>query len=286
MVLLENLALATFFVTPAKVPFAGSHAYLDATADPVQLKKLAAQFRGPKLIAVATGAISGIDILDLDPRHGGDRWYFEHIDRLGKTRVHETRGRGWHLVFKHSPGLRSSANKLAPGVEFLSTGRYAVWWPAHAGRVLCEGPVAPLPAWLHEALRDDGARDGGAPQQKGGPQMAGAGRIPKSLYSEILRLVPLSDTVTRHHQRRVIGILRDIVIARHDHRNDGLNIGAYCFRELIPPVSRDAAESLLFGAAQVCGYVAKDGERAAMKTIRSGLGSPNGGPPFCDGTSE
>jgi hypothetical protein len=100
----------------------------------------------------------------------------------------------------------------------------------------------------------------------------GGGRIPKDLYNEVLRLVPLSDKVNRHHQRRVIGILRDIVLARHELRNDGLNIGAYCFRELIPPVSRDAAERLLFIAAQMNGYVAKDGEGAAMATIQSGLG--------------
>jgi hypothetical protein len=109
-------------------------------------------------------------------------------------------------------------------------------------------------------------------QHTHGPQMVGADRIPKSLYFEVLRLIPLSDKVTRHHQRRVIGILRDIVMARRDHRNNGLNIGAYCFREFIPPVSRDAAERLLFIAAQMNGYVAKDGEGAAMATIQSGLG--------------
>jgi hypothetical protein len=285
-VLLENLTLAQFFVTPAKkVPFAGSHAYLDATADPVQLEKLAARFRGPKLVAVATGAISGIDILDIDPRNGGDRWYFEHIDRLGKTRVHETRGGGWHFIFKHSIGLRNS-NRLAPGVEFLSTGRWAVWWPEHAGRVLCEGPVAALPAWLHEILSVekacvwDGVAISERKHKEGWPTNGRGQEIPKPLYSEVLRLVPLSATVTRYHQRRIIGIL-SIVTARCEYRNDGLNIAAYCFRELIPGVvSHAVAERLLFGAAQVCGYVAKDGDRAAMATIRSGLGSDIGGPSF------
>jgi hypothetical protein len=70
---------------------------------------------------------------------------------LVRTRVHETRGGGWHFLFKHSIGLRSDP-KVANGVEFLSGGRWAVWWPSHAGRVLCEGPVAVLPDWLHEAL--------------------------------------------------------------------------------------------------------------------------------------
>jgi hypothetical protein len=76
-----------------------------------------------------------------------------------RTRVHETRGGGWHFIFKHSIGLRSS-NKLASGVEFLSTGRWAVWWPSHAGRVLCEGPVAVLPDWLHEVLAWQQPADG------------------------------------------------------------------------------------------------------------------------------
>jgi Bifunctional DNA primase/polymerase, N-terminal len=136
MLSLEDRALPCFFVSVSKkVPFAGSHAYLDATADPAELKKLAALYPGPKLLAVATGAISGIDILDIDPRNGGDKWFFEVRDQLPKTRVHETRGGGWHLIYKHSPSLRNS-NKLAPGVEFLSTGRWAVWWSAHACRVL------------------------------------------------------------------------------------------------------------------------------------------------------
>ena len=150
---LESLALATFFVAPTKVPFAGSHAYLDATTDPAELDKLAARFRGAKLVAVATGAISGIDILDIDPRNAGDRWLFEHHDQLPQTRIHETRGGGWHFIFKHSIGLHNS-NKVAPGVEFLSNGRWAVWWPEHAGRVLCEGPVAVLPGWLHEVFSE------------------------------------------------------------------------------------------------------------------------------------
>jgi Bifunctional DNA primase/polymerase, N-terminal len=237
-----------------------------------QLAKLASRFHGPKLVAVATGAISGIDILDIDPRHGGDRWYFEHSDQLG-TRVHETRGGGWHLVFKHSPSLRNS-NRLANGVEFLSTGRWAVWWPEHAGRVLCAGPVAALPGWLHEALVEPGRNGGAGLQKKEWPfPMAGAGEIPKPLYFEVLRLVPLSNKVTRRHRRWIISILSKVTPLRKG-RNDALNVASFCFRDLIPEVvPREVAERLLFQAAQVCGYVAKDGAKAAMATIRSGLGS-------------
>jgi hypothetical protein len=103
--------------------------------------------------------------------------------------------------------------------------------------------------------------------------MIGAEEIPKPLYLAVKKCVPLSARVTRHHQRRIIGIL-SILTRRSDHRNDGLNIAAFCLRELVNDgtVSRGVAQELLFEAATVCGYVAKDGERAALATINSGLG--------------
>jgi hypothetical protein len=106
-----------------------------------------------------------------------------------------------------------------------------------------------------------------------------AREIPKLLYFAVKRRVPLSAKVTRRDQRRVIGIL-SIVTRRTSYRNDGLNIAAFSFRELIDAgiVSRDVAEGLLLDAAMVCGYVAKDGAAAAIATIRSGLGSTIGGP--------
>ena len=97
--------------------------------------------------------------------------------------------------------------------------------------------------------------------------------LPKPLYLKVLRLVPLSAVVTRHHQRRVIGIL-NIALQRWDHRNDGLNIAGFCMRELIRNriISSPAAEELLIEVAILNGYAAKDGFTAVEKTIRSGLG--------------
>ena len=79
--------------------------------------------------------------------------------------------------------------------------------------------------------------------------------------------------MTRHHQRRVIGIL-NIALQRWDHRNDGLNIAGFCMRELIRNriISSPAAEELLIEVAILNGYAAKDGFTAVEKTIRSGLG--------------
>ena len=41
-------------------------------------------------IGVPTGERSGIDVLDADPRHGGDKWIADHIDKLPTTRMHAT----------------------------------------------------------------------------------------------------------------------------------------------------------------------------------------------------
>ncbi|MFZ2077445.1 MAG: bifunctional DNA primase/polymerase [Xanthobacteraceae bacterium] len=258
MVLLENLPLATFYVTPAKVPFAGSHAYLDATADPVQLAKLAAQFRGPKLVAVATGAISGIDIVDIDPRNGGDRWLFEHHDQLPKTRVHETRGGGWHLVFKHSPSLCNS-NKLAHGVEFLSTGRWAVWWPEHAGRVLCPGPVAPLPGWLHEALAEPGEM-ATTPQKQVHPLIPKSGSVPKSVQT--------TGSVTLRSKTLILDLERTPVGNRHKM----LHWVACRFGNMIGEgrMTNEVAECLLVGAAKSNGLWRERPDNC-LQTIRDGL---------------
>jgi Bifunctional DNA primase/polymerase, N-terminal len=280
---LEGTPLPIFPCRANKRP-ACPHSYQQAAIHPDDIAELFRRYPGP-LIGVPTGSASGIDVVDIDPRHGGDRWLAKHRDRIPQTRTHETPSGGLHLLFRHTVGLRCSAGRIAPGVDVRSTGGYVIWWPAQLCRVLVEGPSTEWPEWLLDLARPRSRFATTATtsiEKRGdGPQMTGvvAERIPKPLYFEVLRLVSLSDTVTRHHQRRVIGIL-STVTTRREYRNNALNVAAFCFRELIEAgvVSRAAAESLLLGAAEVCGYIAKDGDAAAMATIRSGLGSAIGGP--------
>jgi hypothetical protein len=185
---------------------------------------------------------------------------------------------GQHHFFRQpAPPIRSA---YWLGGEVLGHGRFVVAYAL--APFITPAPV--LPPDLLDRLPKAQVAKAQINNTHHGPQMAGAGRIPKSLYSEVLRLVPLTDKVTRHHHPRVIGILSIVTQRREGQgRNGALNVAAYCFRELIGIVSRDTAERLLFGAAQACGYVAKDGDRAAMATIRRGLGSASGGP--CVGLS-
>ena len=86
-----------------KIPLT-KNGFKDASADPDVIHKM---FRRHLdcLIGVPTGAASGIDILDVDPRHGGDVWYADHKEKFPPTRIHRTRRGGLHLLFKHQDGL-------------------------------------------------------------------------------------------------------------------------------------------------------------------------------------
>src|SRR6516164_8514480 len=154
-VLLEGRALHIFPCRADKKP-ACEHGFDDAVADQAGIDRLWSAVwprnRPTALIGVATGVISGIAVIDIDPRRGGDKWFFENRDRLPKTRTHETQSFGQHLIYRHLPGLRCSKDRIAPGVEVKADGGYAIWWSSHGCRVLCDGPVALFPASLKAEL--------------------------------------------------------------------------------------------------------------------------------------
>ena len=72
------------------------------------------------LAGVPGSAMSGFDFLDIDPRNGGHRWLAENEHRLPVTRVHHTRGGGWHYLFRYA-GVRLR-KEIASGVECKGDG--------------------------------------------------------------------------------------------------------------------------------------------------------------------
>lgn len=119
------------------------HGFYDANTDPLRLRKM---WNGPHLVGIRTGSASGIAVLDIDVQHGGDVWLAEHLDRL-ETRVHETRSGGFHLLFKHRPGLNCSTAVIAPGVDVKAERGSCMWWAAHGYPVLDDRPLADLAPW-------------------------------------------------------------------------------------------------------------------------------------------
>src|SRR5437764_8382068 len=96
------------------------------------------------LVAFATGAMSGIDVLDIDP-HGRD-WFDQNFDAIPQTRAHATQ-RGLHLLFRHAEGLRCSTNRIALGVDVRADGGYAIYWPRE-GFAVEDWPLCEWPDWL------------------------------------------------------------------------------------------------------------------------------------------
>jgi hypothetical protein len=123
-----------------------------AGQDPDHIRRLWKRHPG-ELIGVPTGIVSGIDILDIDPRHDGMTWWAAHQDAVPVTRTHRTRSGGLHVVMLHHEIVRNSQSKIAPGVDTRGQGGYAIWWPAHGGTVDHADLIDDWPAWLLRRLK-------------------------------------------------------------------------------------------------------------------------------------
>jgi bifunctional DNA primase/polymerase-like protein len=147
---LAQQGLVVFPVLENKAP-ACPHGFKHATCDRAGVEHLWRHYPGP-LVGVPTGEVTRIDVLDIDPRHGGDRWLEVERYRVPITRQHRTRSGGLHLLFRHRAGIRNSAGRIAPGVDVRGTGGYVIWWPAAGLLVENANIIADWPGWLLEVL--------------------------------------------------------------------------------------------------------------------------------------
>jgi hypothetical protein len=119
-------------------------------------------------LAIVTGAVSGLVVLDVDPRHGGTpslaRWEHDH-GALPETVEAQTGGGGRHLYFAHPGGELRNRVGLAPGLDLRGDGGLVVappsvhpsgdryrWLAGHAPEAV---RPAPLPAWLLAIARGE-----------------------------------------------------------------------------------------------------------------------------------
>lgn len=112
-------------------------------------------------VAVVTGTISGIVVLDIDPKHGGEasikRLTLENGD-LPETVEAVTGGGGRHIYFKH-PGFEvRNRTAFSPGLDLRGDGGVIVLPPSihpsgepyrwRKGHAPDEIALAPTPKWL------------------------------------------------------------------------------------------------------------------------------------------
>ncbi len=188
-----------------------AHGVKDATSDMAAFRRLipaATDFN----IGVATGFASGVIVIDVDPRNGGLQEFIGLTKRVGllpRTLTCETGGGGRHYYFQ-APAGGVKKKVLAPGVELLAEGCYAVAPPSlHPSgkryRWLQDlGPgvqsIASLPeSWLqfikgrNQPAGESVARDGeGIPEGSRNTELASvAGQLRRAGLSESEMLAAL-----------------------------------------------------------------------------------------------
>ena len=112
-------------------------------------------------VGIVTGVVSGLVVMDVDPRHGGNESLAE-LERekgpLPQTVEAVSGGGGRHLYFAHPGGTVHNRAALAAGIDLRGdgglivsppsihpSGRHYQWRPGHAPH---EITLAPLPGWL------------------------------------------------------------------------------------------------------------------------------------------
>lgn len=137
-------------------------AYQDRAPSQAELRDWFAKWPGAN-VAVVTGAVSGLVVLDVDPDHGGEQSLAGIAARHGalpRTVEAETGGGGRHLYFAHPGGEVRNRAGLAPGLDLRGDGGMIVAPPSihpsgrryrwRSGHEPGETALAPLPTWLME----------------------------------------------------------------------------------------------------------------------------------------
>ena len=156
--------------SPGKHPLAklAPQGFKDATTDENKIRAWW-QAEPQANVAIRTGEGSGIIVLDVDPRNGGEITLEVLIDEHGElpdTVEAFTGGGGRHLLFEHPDGYvkgDSKGNVLGAGLDIKADGGYIVAppslhvsgrryvWEASSGPD--DVPVAPLPGWMLDKIK-------------------------------------------------------------------------------------------------------------------------------------
>jgi hypothetical protein len=199
-------------------------------------------------VAIVCGAVSGVAVLDFDPRNGDGLNALAH--RLPRTPTVETGGGGRHYYFRLAPGERlTKLPALLPGVDLQAEASCVIAPPSiHAsgqpyrwvpGLALGNVPLAPLPLVIRQLIVLHLQRD----EERPGPH-----RMLKSSGLTIEAVLSALRGVRRS------GRGWTALCPSHDDREQSLSIGEgvggrlllYChagcsFTEILTALRREAA---------------------------------------------
>jgi len=110
-----------------------AHGFKDATTDEARIEEWWSEWPDAN-VGIATGPESGLLVLDIDPRNGGDESFDDLTAKLGRlpeTPEVITGGGGRHLFFRYPTGVESiRAKPLGQGIDVKGAGGYVVAAPS------------------------------------------------------------------------------------------------------------------------------------------------------------
>ena len=199
------------FPVRGKIPLT-RNGFKDATTDETTIRRWWSGSHAAG-VAIATGAASGVIVLDVDPRHGGDESLADAEAMYGplpRTPQVLTGGGGTHFDFAHPGGVvkcRSGLGGLR-GLDLKADGGYVVAPPSRHPSGDCyawcavlgidEVPIAPAPQWILELAA--GSPD---PERIAYAEPVWVQTPPPDVESEIAEAIAYSDrSFKRFHRSR------------------------------------------------------------------------------------
>ncbi|WP_018990996.1 bifunctional DNA primase/polymerase [Aromatoleum toluclasticum] len=148
----------------AKTPLT-THGFRDATMDGGQIDGWWTKWPDAN-VAILTGEDSGLLVVDVDPRNGGDASLatLEEIHgALPRDYVVESGGGGLHIYLRLPEGIELPCSVLTDGIDVKCEGGYVIAPPSiHPNgtpyRLFAGGAVPPAPDWLVALLQERAAQ--------------------------------------------------------------------------------------------------------------------------------
>jgi len=230
-----------------------------ATTDPKKIKEWWKQY--PKAnIGLPTGPESGLVVVDIDPRNGGNRQKLDDLGGFPPTPTAQTGGGGEHILLRHPGRKVKSKSELGgiQGIDQKGDGGYIVAPPSnhisggvYAWKIKPDTPLAAIPAWLMPLLLQGEDKAQGRRQAHQG---GGAG--PGGEFS-------------RYAHKALADELAKLARTPEGQRNAQLNQSAFALGQLVGAgaLDRGSVEAGLSGVAAVIGL----GEAETRATLKSGL---------------
>ncbi|MBR0652061.1 bifunctional DNA primase/polymerase [Roseomonas terrae] len=238
---------AVFPLFAGKRPGAGSRGHLDASTNAAAIRGLWRRFPGT-LVGYATGAASGVDVLDVDlGKHRAARWWWHrYYEHFACYRAYVTPSGGLHIWLRHALGLRCSQSRIFTGIDVRADAGFAVAWWLHGCPLHQHGRLLPWPSWLLSQARP---------------------REPLPLRPPLNRSPSPGADADNILSARIAGVLSVVSKAPGGARNNTVYWAACRFAEFVKAgqIGRADAERLLLDAARSIGV--EVGE--AQRTIRS-----------------